>query len=80
MPAFIVPQLLLAGLFLPSDRMPQALQTISDVLPFTYAYEALAKVADDDVDGRLWLDIGVVCGGIVLALVLGAATLRRRTA
>jgi ABC-2 type transport system permease protein len=80
MPAFIVPQLLLAGLFLPRDRMPQALQTISDLLPFTYAYEALAKVATDDIDGRLWLDIGVVCGCIVLALVLGAATLRRRTA
>jgi ABC-2 type transport system permease protein len=80
MPAFIVPQLLLAGLFLPRDRMPQALQTISDVLPFTYAYEALAKVAADDIDGRLWLDVGVVCGCIVLALVLGAATLRRRTA
>jgi len=80
MPAVIVPQLLLAGLFLPRDRMPQALQTISDVLPFTYAYEALAEVAGDDVDGRLWLDIGVGCGCIVLALVLGAATLRRRTA
>jgi ABC-2 type transport system permease protein len=36
-------------------------------------------VAADDVDGRLWLDVGVVCGCIVLALVLGAATLRRRT-
>ena len=79
MPAFIVPQLLLAGLFLPRDRMPQALQTISDVLPFTYAYEALSKVAADDIDGRLWLDVGVVCGCIVLALVLGAGTLRRRT-
>ena len=79
MPAFILPQLLLAGLFLPRDRMPQALQTISDALPFTYAFEALAKLATDDVDARLWLDIGAVGGCIVLALVLGAATLRRRT-
>jgi len=79
MPAFILPQLLLAGLFLPRNRMPQALQTISDALPFTYAFEALAKLAADDVDGRLWLDIGAVGGCIVLALVLGAATLRRRT-
>lgn len=79
MPAFILPQLLLAGLFVPRERMPQALQTLSDFLPFTYAYEALAKVAADDIDGRLWLDVAVVCGCIVLALVLGAATLRRRT-
>ena len=80
MPAFILPQLLLAGLFLPRERMPDALQTVSDALPFTYAYEALAKVAADDVDGRLWLDVGVITGCIGLALVLGAATLRRRTA
>ena len=80
MPAFILPQLLLAGLFVPRDQMPQALQTISDALPFTFAYEALAKVAADDIDARLWLDVAVVCGWVVVALVLGAATLRRRTA
>ena len=80
MPAFILPQLLLGGLFIPREAMPDALQTIADALPFTYAYEALAKVAANDVDGRLWLDVGVICGVIVVALVLGAATLRRRTA
>lgn len=79
MPAFILPQLLLAGLFVPRDQMPGALETISDFLPFTYAYDALAKVAADDIGARLWLDVGVVCGCIVLALVLGAMTLRRRT-
>ncbi len=79
MPAFILPQLLLAGLFVPRERMPQVLQTASDALPFTYAYEALAKVAADDLDERFWLDIAVICGTTMLALVLGAATLRRRT-
>ncbi len=79
MPAFILPQLLLAGLFVPRDHMPQALQTISDLLPFTYAYDALAKIAADHTGGRLWLDIAVICGCIALALILGAATLRRRT-
>ena len=79
MPAFVFPQLLLAGLFVPRDQMPELLERISDFLPFTYAYEALAKVAADDIDGRLWLDVVVVIGCIVLALVLGALTLRRRT-
>ena len=79
MPAFILPQLLLGGLFVPREVMPDALQAISDALPFTYAYDALAKVAADDVDGRLWLDVGVLGGCIVLALTLGATTLRRRT-
>jgi ABC-2 type transport system permease protein len=79
MPAFVLPQLLLAGLFVPRERMPGLLERISDFLPFTYAYEALVKVAGDDIDGRLWLDVGVVAGSVVLALLLGALTLRRRT-
>jgi ABC-2 type transport system permease protein len=79
MPAFILPQLLLAGLFIPREQMPELLERISDFLPFTYAYEALAKVAADDIDSRFWLDVVVVVGSIVLALVLGALTLRRRT-
>jgi ABC-2 type transport system permease protein len=80
MPVFILPQVLLAGLFVPRERTPDVLERISDFLPFTYAYEALAKVAADDVDGRLWLDVGIVAGSSLLALLLGAATLRRRTA
>ena len=79
MPAFILPQLLLGGLFVPRELMPEALQTVSDALPFTYAYDALAKVAADDLDARLWLDVGVLAACIVLALTLGATTLRRRT-
>lgn len=79
MPAFILPQLLVAGLFLPRERMPDTLQTISDLMPLTYAFDALTKVAADDLDGRFWLDVGVVTACIGLALVLGATTLRRRT-
>ena len=44
------------------------------------AYEALAKVATDDIDQRLGLDVAVVVGSVVLTLILGALTLRRRTA
>jgi ABC-2 type transport system permease protein len=79
LPAFLLPQILLAGLFLPRERMPGVLQSISDALPFTYAYDALVKVAVDDISGRFWLDVGVVCGCVMLALLLGATTLRRRT-
>jgi ABC-2 type transport system permease protein len=79
MPAFVLPQLLLGGLFIPREEMPAILERISDFLPFTYAYEALAKVAADDIDGRFWFDVAVVIGCIVLALILGALTLRRRT-
>jgi ABC-2 type transport system permease protein len=80
MPAFVLPQILLAGLLVPRERMARALELASDVLPMTYAYDALAKTAADDLDGRLALDASLIGGFIVLALVLGATTLRRRTA
>jgi ABC-2 type transport system permease protein len=79
MPAFVLPQLLLAGLFLPRERLPAALERVSDLLPFTYAYDALAKISADDIDARFWVDLGVVAASVVLALVLSATTLRRRT-
>jgi ABC-2 type transport system permease protein len=80
MPAFVIPQILLGGLLVPRDRMAPVLEWASDVLPLTYAYDALARTtARGDVDGRLWLDVGVVAGSIAIALALGAATLRRRT-
>jgi ABC-2 type transport system permease protein len=80
MPAFVLPQILLAGLIVPRERMARALEIASDVLPLTYAYDALAKAAADDLGGRLALDIAVVSACIVGALILGATTLRRRTA
>lgn len=80
MPAFVLPQLLLAGLFVPREQMPELLQRAADGMPFTYAYDGLARVAADDIGSRLRLDVGVVTGCIVFALALGATTLRRRTA
>ncbi len=79
MPAILLPQVLLAGLFAPRDRMPHALRIVSDALPVTYAYDALARVTAGLGGRRLALDIGVTVGSILLALALGAATLRRRT-
>jgi ABC-2 type transport system permease protein len=80
MPAFILPQILLCGLLVPRDRMSSGLEALSDALPFTYAYDALAKAAAGaPFEGRFVLDVAVVIGASVLALALGAATLRRRT-
>jgi ABC-2 type transport system permease protein len=80
MPAVLFPQILLCGLFVPRARMPDALQVVSDALPVTYAYDALAKVTADDTGSWLWLDTVIVGGSIAVALILGATTLRRRTA
>jgi ABC-2 type transport system permease protein len=80
MPAFVLPQILLSGLLIARDQMARALELLSDVLPLTYAYDALARATADDLGGRLAVDAGVVGGAIVLALILGATKLRRRTA
>jgi ABC-2 type transport system permease protein len=79
MPAVVLPQILLCGLFVDRGSMASWLRWISDALPLTYAYDALAHTASDTLDGRFAADVAVVCGCIVLALALGAATLRRRT-
>lgn len=80
MPAIVLPQLLLCGLFVPRDQMAAWLQWISALLPLTYAYDALARVATGGPYGaRFALDVAVTLGSIVLALALAAATLRRRT-
>ena len=80
MPAFIFPQLLLCGLFVPRDEMAGWLQAVSDALPLTYSYDALARLTSaGPLTTRFWVDVGVTLGAMLLALCLGAATLRRRT-
>ena len=79
MPAVVFPQILLCGLFVARDEMATWLRVVSAFFPLTYAYNALAKTAADDFDARFALDVAVVLGCIVLAIALGAATLRRRT-
>jgi ABC-2 type transport system permease protein len=81
MPAFVLPQLLLCGLFVPREQMAGALDVLAGALPLTYAYDSLHRLAADGALGaRGTLDVVVLAGAIVLALGLGAATLRRRTA
>ena len=79
MPAFVLPQILLCGLLVPREAMARALEVISAALPLTYAYDALARATRDDVGSRVALDAAVIASAAVLALALGAATLRRRT-
>ena len=85
MPLVVVPQILLCGLFLDRDALPPALHTLSDVLPLSYAVDAMTQVATGNGDaagisGDAWRDLGVVLGFTLVLLGLGAATLRRRTA
>ena len=80
MPAFVLPQFLLCGLLVPRDRLDGVLRWVSDVLPLSYAVDAMrALSASPNVDTSTYGDLGVVAVAIALALGIGAATLRRRT-
>ncbi|MFI6673541.1 ABC transporter permease [Kribbella sp. NPDC050470] len=81
MPAVMIPQLLLCGLLVPRDQLPAVLHAISDVLPLSYAVDAVTGVAQGNGFGAgAGADALVVIAFILAALGLGAATLRRRTA
>jgi ABC-2 type transport system permease protein len=81
LPAIVFPQLLLCGLLVPRAQMATVLQDVSDVLPLTYAYDGLDRVTRlGGFDATTVRDLVIVIGVTLLALALGATTLRRRTA
>ena len=80
MPAIVVPQILLCGLLVARDDMPDVLGAISDVLPLSYAVDAMTHLTVSTSTAEVWGDLAVVAGFVLAGLALGAATLRRRTA
>ena len=79
MPLIVFPQILLGGLFMPRDEMPDALYAISNWLPLSYAIDAVNAVTAGDEDWDLWRPLLIVTAFAVASLVVAAATLRRRT-
>jgi len=80
MPALVFPQILLGGIFLPRDQLPDALRVISDWLPLSHAIDALAAVAKNSHDAA-WIggELLIIGAFAVGAIVLGSITLHRRT-
>ena len=82
-PLVIVPQFILSGILFPVSTEPRPLQVVSDVLPLTYAVNGLRDVMVKGADlswPSLQLDTGVVAGFVLLLIVAGVGTLRRRIA
>lgn len=78
MPAIVLPQFILCGLFVARAQMARPLEAISDALPLTYGFDALQRATVHGTLGaRGALDIAVIAAATLLALALGAATLRR---
>ncbi|WP_136051302.1 ABC transporter permease [Microbacterium sp. K36] len=79
MPLLVFPQIILGGLFMPRDQMPDVLYAISDWLPLSYAIDTINAVAAGDEGWDVFGPLLVVVAFAVGALVLAALTLRRRT-
>lgn len=80
MPAFILPQFLLCGLLVSRSAMARPLELLSNLLPMTYAYDALRAVADEaQPGGDLAVDAAITVAMGLVALAAGSLTLPRRT-
>jgi ABC-2 type transport system permease protein len=80
LPAFVLPQFLLCGLLVPRESLPGVLAAVSDLLPLSYAVDAMRTItvqADGTQD--VLRDVLIVLAFAVVLVGLGAATLRRRT-
>ncbi|MEV5594180.1 ABC transporter permease [Streptomyces sp. NPDC052496] len=80
MPAVLMPQLLLCGLFAPRDTMHPVLEAISDVLPMSYAVDAMTEVLTHPTPTPTFFrDALIVTLCTLLTLTLTTPTLPRRT-
>ncbi|HET9850756.1 MAG TPA: ABC transporter permease [Candidatus Saccharimonadales bacterium] len=82
LPAVIMPQFLLCGLLLPREQMAHWLYRLSEILPLTYGVEALQLIAQkaSPAGTFFWRDSVVVASFVIASLLLGAASIRRKTA
>jgi ABC-2 type transport system permease protein len=80
MPAFVLPQFLLCGLLVAREDLPPVLEALSNVLPLSYAVDAMNAVATlAEPLAEVLPDIGVIVLWIAASLLFGSLTLRRRT-
>ena len=80
MPALVLPQALLCGLVVSRARMTPFLSWLSDVLPLSYAVDAMQRIgASAAWTSAISADVAVIAAFTAAALVGGALTLRRQT-
>jgi ABC-2 type transport system permease protein len=82
-PLVVVPQILLSGVLVPVSSEPDWLQVVSNLMPLTYAVDALRAVMLEGrglEHARLLLDIGVLGAFCAAVIAAAAATLRREVA
>lgn len=80
MPAFIGPQILLCGLFVPTENMPSVLEWFANILPMTWAVDVVQEILTaTDLTSDSWLRVGLLVAATLVALMLAAKTMPRST-
>lgn len=79
MPVLVFPQIILGGLFMPREDMPDVLYAISDWLPLSHAIDAVQAVTAGDEGWDVGGPVLIVGAFAVAFLVVAPLTLRRRT-
>src|SRR6478735_12444471 len=62
MPTIVIPQILLCGLFVPRDQLPPFLEWLSNLLPLSYAVDAMTTLTRTTATADVWQDLAVVAG------------------
>lgn len=77
MPAFVLPQFLMCGLFIARDQMVDGLYYISNLMPLSYIVEAMRSIQSSQTwTGELSKDLMILLAFTIGSLVLGALTLK----
>ena len=67
-----------APILLPADQLPEVLQTVSKVMPVTYAADAMRSALTDMEGTHIGRDLAVLSGFALASLTLSAVSIRRR--
>lgn len=80
MPAIVIPQLFLCGLFVPREQLNSILNPLSDALPLSYAVDVLQRVSvESTISGDTWTKIAIVWAFVAGGVIIGSLTLKRRS-
>ena len=80
MPVVVGPQIFLCGLLVARDQMPRALELCSNVLPMSWAVDAVGELtANATPTADFALDMALLAAGGLVVLTVAALTVPRRT-
>lgn len=79
MPVLIIPQILLCGLLVPREQLPDLLRWFSTALPLSHAVDAVTAAARSGFTGDVVRGTALCLGFALVFLGLAAVTMPRRT-